>query len=248
MNKELPEEIMHTVDEKLSRVRDVLEAEGEQMLANRGLLLGDRRSLPRLVDRDTTLPGPKGLLGFRVSTCIDCLPGCYCRCHIVTKTASQGVVDHVLGQLFIGYAGLPIVSPSCDVHTCRKAQSALLSVEYWFPLRFVWSQIIRLQVSCRPNLGPQFGLSTLRRVPDSAQCVSYALSGNIDGLKDLFARGLASPRDVSSTRGYSVLRVSTQRLRYESSLLVPLKLHFSIAPPRFRETITLPPQAGADVH
>ncbi len=55
-------------------------------------------------------------------------------------------------------------------------------------------------------------LSTLRRVPDSAQSVNFALNGNIEGLKDLFIRGLASPRDVSTTRGYSVLRVSSHCL------------------------------------
>jgi hypothetical protein len=51
-------------------------------------------------------------------------------------------------------------------------------------------------------------LNFLRKVPDSAPCIDFALFRNIDGLKDLFARGLALPRDVSSTRGYSVLRVS----------------------------------------
>lgn len=73
------------------------------------------------------------------------------------------------------------------------------------------SQIIRLQLSF-DTMGPQFALSCLRRVPDTAQCVGYAQAGNIKGLKDLFTQGLASPRDVSSTRGYSLLRVggSTQ--------------------------------------
>ncbi len=42
----------------------------------------------------------------------------------------------------------------------------------------------------------------------SAQCVNFALNGNIDGLKALFVRGSASARDISSTRGYSILRVS----------------------------------------
>ena len=51
-------------------------------------------------------------------------------------------------------------------------------------------------------------LSTLRRVPDSAPCVTFALNGDIEGLKELFARGLVSPRDVSTTLGYSILRVS----------------------------------------
>ncbi|KAK3326996.1 hypothetical protein B0T19DRAFT_441023 [Cercophora scortea] len=33
------------------------------------------------------------------------------------------------------------------------------------------------------------------RVPDTAQSIAFALKGNIDGLKDLFSRRLASPRD-----------------------------------------------------
>ncbi|KAL8806006.1 MAG: hypothetical protein Q9200_005212 [Gallowayella weberi] len=82
-----------------------------------------------------------------------------------------------------------------------------MSFEYWFPLGFMWSQIVRLRLTYESNLGPRFEMSTLRRVPDSAQCVTFALNGDIDGLKDLFRRGLASPRDVSTTRGYSVLRV-----------------------------------------
>ena len=51
-------------------------------------------------------------------------------------------------------------------------------------------------------------LNFLGKIPDSAPCIDFALFENIEGLKDLFARSLASPRDVSSTRGYSVLRVS----------------------------------------
>ena len=57
-------------------------------------------------------------------------------------------------------------------------------------------------------MGPQVSLKSLRRVPDSAQCVHYAMNGNTEGLKDLFNRGLASPWDVSSTRGYTLSRVS----------------------------------------
>ena len=116
-------------------------------------------------------------------------------------------MDRILGQLFIGYAGLPLLSSKCDKEVCTKSQPARVSVEYWFPLGFCWSQIVRLPLGYQPNIGPQMSLSTLRRVPDSAPCVTLALNGDIEGLKDLFARGLASPRDVSNTRGYSILRV-----------------------------------------
>ena len=67
-------------------------------------------------------------------------------------------------------------------------------------------------------MGPQFSLRSLRRVPDSAQCVHYATQGNIEGLRDLFGRGLASPWDVSSTRGYTLSRVGRTIVREARSL------------------------------
>ncbi|CAG8956238.1 hypothetical protein HYFRA_00003618 [Hymenoscyphus fraxineus] len=47
---------------------------------------------------------------------------------------------------------------------------------------------------------PQISLDSLRRVPDPAQCVQYAMNGNIEGLKELFQRGLASPWDYKTAR------------------------------------------------
>jgi len=38
----------------------------------------------------------------------------------------------------------------------------------------------------------------------------------MEGLKDLFKRGLASPRDVSTTRGYSVLRWAMYGKQYQT--------------------------------
>lgn len=44
------------------------------------------------------------------------------------------------------------------------------------------------------------------RVPDTAQSIFYAIQGNIDGLKYLFSHNLASPMDVSVSRGFSLVR------------------------------------------
>jgi hypothetical protein len=115
-------------------------------------------------------------------------------------------------KLFVGYAGLPLLSPKCDAEDCEKSQVPEISLEYWFPLGFFWSQIVRLQVGYQASIGPKTSLSTLRRIPDTAQCVNFALKGDIEGLKDLFIHRLASPRDVSSTRGYSILRVRSSLL------------------------------------
>ncbi|KAI9766861.1 MAG: hypothetical protein M1839_004748 [Geoglossum umbratile] len=61
-----------------------------------------------------------------------------------------------------------------------------------------------------------FQLDTLRRVSDTAQCVNFALNGNIEGLKYLFSHGLAPPRDVSTTRGYSLLRWALYGKQYQT--------------------------------
>jgi hypothetical protein len=138
-----------------------------------------------------------------------CRSGCLCECHSQTKAATPNILTQMLGKLFIQYAGVPLMSPKCSLAGCQTAQVPMATVEYWFPLGFCWSQIIHIQAGYRPGVGPQFNLRTLRQVPDSAQCVTYAMEGNIEGLKDLFKRGMASPLDVSSTRGYTMLRVSS---------------------------------------
>ncbi|KAL8671041.1 MAG: hypothetical protein Q9224_007641, partial [Gallowayella concinna] len=95
-------------------------------------------------------------------------------------------------------------------------------MEYWFPLGVFWSQILQLQVSYHASMGPQISLRSLRRVPDSAQCIHYAMHGNIDGLKDLFRRGLASPWDVSSTRGYTLSRWALYSKQYKAARFLTL--------------------------
>lgn len=207
--------ISQQVDQRIGNVEELLKVQTAQMQASQFIQLGTsygRRpsySRPAIVSRQRTQHEKVNSsedIGMRVTRYAACARGCPCRCHIQTRSSTPGMVDRVFGQMFVGYAGLPLISAKCDTDTCEKHQAAHISVEYWFPIGFVWSKILRLQLTYQPNIGPQFELSTLRRVPDSAQCVNFALTGNINGLKDLFKRGLASPVDVSTTRGYSILR------------------------------------------
>ncbi|KAF2810800.1 ankyrin [Mytilinidion resinicola] len=111
----------------------------------------------------------------------------------IRKTYTPAVIERVLGKLFVGYSGLPLISPKCNTTHCDKAQSARVRMEYWFPMSFM-SQIVSFQLVFE-NTGPQVALNFLRLVPDTAQSVGFAQAGNVHGLKDLFKRGLASPRD-----------------------------------------------------
>lgn len=212
-------------DQRIGNVEELLKIQTAQMQASQLNQLGNsygRRpsySRPLPPTRKQTQHQQSKIsedVGMRVTQVGACRPGCPCVCHVQTRSSTPGLIDRVFGQLFIGYAGLPLVNAKCDFALCEKNQAAHVSVEYWFPLGFVWSKILRLQMTYQPHIGPQFELSTLRRVSDSAQCVNFALNGNIDGLKDLFKRGLASPRDVSTTRGYSVLRWAMYGKQYQT--------------------------------
>jgi ankyrin repeat protein len=68
------------------------------------------------------------------------------------------------------------------------------------------STIVKLQAGYYASTGTLFRLQIFRTVPDNAESVNFALNGNIEGLKYLFSKGLASPRDVTPTRGYTLLR------------------------------------------
>lgn len=204
-------EAYEQVDRRIAKVEEMLQNQVDRIQPNPVNQAGPvyrvrppnrrRPSPPQLPTR------PEGVRVRLNQYALTCHTGCKCVCHSSSKVATPQFLDRVLGQLFVGYAGLPLLSAKCDIQDCAKRESARVSVEYWFPLGFCWSQIMRLQLGYQPNIGPQMSLGTLRQVPDSAPCVTFALNGNIDGLKDLFTRGLASPRDVSTTRGYSILRV-----------------------------------------
>ena len=209
------------VDQRIVKLEGMLQAQADQvqqgpMRSMRAIQRARPPGRKRIHQYSQELPAIKDISkprseGVRVRLrrqTSNCPAGCNCICHATRKVSTPAMVDRVLGQLFVGYAGMPFLTAKCDAEGCRKSQSPWISLEYWFPLGYFWSQIFRLQVAYQSSFGPQLSLSTLRRVPDTALSIKYALTGNIEGLKTLFTRGLASPVDVCNTRGYSLLSVS----------------------------------------
>ncbi len=213
-----------SVDERIARVEEMLRAQADQLQVNQFKQVGSlynvsasprRRSSPSTNSIPTQSARSEGL-GIRVTPCIGaCRSGCPCTCHLQQKSTTPAILNRVLGQLFVGYAGLPALSPKCSIEGCQKSRASQISLEYWFPWGFFSSTIVRMQVGYQPNIGTLLQLDTLRKVPDTAQCVNFALHGDIEGLKYLFSHGLASPRDVSTTRGYSVLRWALYGKQYK---------------------------------
>ncbi|KAF7624552.1 hypothetical protein F9C07_2281110 [Aspergillus flavus] len=213
------------VNERIARVEEMLQVQASQVQASQFKQVGSlynvpparrRRHQPTKKETYPNTTRSEGM-GVRVTPfVVTCRPGCPCACHLQRKSTSPALLNRVLGRLFVGYSGLPFLSPKCSFQACEKSRASQVSLEYWFPLGLLSSSIVRLQVGYQPNIGTLLQLDTLRRVPDTAQCVSYALNGDIEGLKYLFENGLASPRDVSATRGYSVLRWALYGKQYEA--------------------------------
>lgn len=211
--------IEHTMEEVLQRQTKQIEAATSELLRDQNarldpLIRRPPRQWPTRPQKlkskqpKNTNPKTEGVAINISQYASICQPTCVCSCHSQVRAPAPAFINRVLGQLFVGTAGIPLLSQKCDYQACKSSQAPQVSVEYWFPLGVFWSQIIRLQVAYHASTGPQFSLRSLRRVPDSARCVHYAMNGNIKGLKELFKRGLASPWDVSSTRGYTLARVS----------------------------------------
>lgn len=220
-------ELSQKVYQNISRIAKMLEAQSERVQDGQSSQLGQLYgSVPLARRRKQSKRGSKasppssaqsGDVAIRVMQyAASCAPGCRCSCHKNSRSTTPAIMDRVLGRLFLGYAGLPLLSPKCSNRDCQKAQVPHVSLEYWFPLGFLWSQIIRVQGSFSQTSGPQFQIKTMRRVSDAAPCVKFALEGNMPALKDLFVRGLASPQDVSGTRGYSLLRWALYGKQYDT--------------------------------
>ncbi|EEP77276.1 predicted protein [Uncinocarpus reesii 1704] len=214
-----------SVDERITRVEQMLQRQTNQLQVNQAQQVGAlynvhtanrRRARSRQSSPPATPTNSEGLTVRVTPYVVTCRRGCPCACHSKQKASTPALLNRIFGQLFIGYAGLPLVGPKCDTARCLGSQASQVSVEYWFPLGFFSSTILRMQLGHQPNMGSLFHLDTLRKVPDSAQCVNLAVKGDIEGLKHLFSRGLASPRDISTTRGYSLLRWALYAKQYQA--------------------------------
>ncbi|KAJ5710552.1 ankyrin repeat containing protein [Penicillium malachiteum] len=157
-----------------------------------------------------------GLVRIRAAQYIGraCEANCRCACHKRFEYNSPSLVGPVVGKLFFGYAGFPRIRKNCDDPCCSRSRARHVSIEYWFPLWFL-SGILMLILSLQQS-GPALQLRLIRRVPDAAQCIDFARTGNIEGIKLLFKEGLASPFDVSQSRNFSMLRWAVFDRQYET--------------------------------
>ena len=66
-----------------------------------------------------------------------CDAWCSCKCHKHVRKQTPDILQSILGRLFVGYVGLPALTPSCFVNKCQRRSDGLLEINYLFPLWFL---------------------------------------------------------------------------------------------------------------
>lgn len=150
---------------------------------------------------------------FQIQTSIHregkCNSLCMCQCHQNFTFKSSDWVQNLVGTLLIGYHGAPLwYRKLCNERLCQREQTCLINLVYVFPVWFV-RRAIFFRDRWTLTHGNLISIRTPRLVENSTvPAVQCACIGNLGGLQNLFAQGLASPFDVVCGELHSILHVS----------------------------------------
>ena len=66
-----------------------------------------------------------------------CIPECECTCHRRKKYRSPSFAQKVLGELFVGFSGLPFRSRACSDYRCVQKSPFSATLTYYLPTLFL---------------------------------------------------------------------------------------------------------------
>jgi hypothetical protein len=135
-----------------------------------------------------------------------CKSWCSCCCHGQQSVKFPRAVRNILGSLFVGYSGIPILTRACNEKSCQKRSSPSLNVSYYFPTWFL-SRVLNVTATFTSFKGPQVQLNMPRMVGWAHPLWRHAHLDDVHSIQILFTNNLASPYDVNAY-GQSALHVS----------------------------------------
>ncbi|MCJ1402645.1 hypothetical protein MMC11_005865 [Xylographa trunciseda] len=135
-----------------------------------------------------------------------CSPFCSCVCHARVQMRTPSILHYLVGSLFISYSGFPGMTSDCDERSCSRQMKATGQFSYYFP---TWLLARAFMGNITP--APETLLRVVKVIPSRSSIFHHAMLGNVDDIKKLFAKGLASPFDVAES-GSSVLHLTDDSL------------------------------------
>ena len=138
-----------------------------------------------------------------------CSGWCSCVCHGLTYYQSPQSFDSIFGTLLMVHSGVPFKKRPCNEPSCRMQSIPTFRLNPFFP-QWMMSRVLQFVVQLSYMKGPELVLRIPRVVPDNAPALFYAVQGDIEGMKSLFSKGLASPYDVALDNSRTALHVRTR--------------------------------------
>jgi hypothetical protein len=153
-----------------------------------------------------------------------CFRWCSCRCHKKGHFQTPAMLNKLMGQLFVGYTSLPFYNSTCNEKMCRQRSNSSVRISYYFPPWFMMRAMLFMATHVTDE-GPEMLLKMTRTCPRDAEIFFFSATGNTEGIKSLFEKGLASPYDVTYGTGTSALhvRIPTSHLSVSPLLTIPRK-------------------------
>lgn len=134
---------------------------------------------------------------------------CLCQCHQVTNLASPNACTNVIGRLFVGYIGLPLLShQKCNRISCRQGRTQTrIRIAYLFPMWFAL-RLIALTIT-KASTTFMWTLSFPIVTPSATPVVIHTSLGNIGKVQSLLASKEGTVNTIDATASKSPLHVSS---------------------------------------
>ena len=134
---------------------------------------------------------------------------CICQCHKVTNMATPNPLGKVIGRLFIGYVGVPLLSHrTCNRVSCRHGRSQMrIRIAYLFPLWFA----LRLIALTITKTSTSFMWALTFPVVTQTSCPMLVLTalGSIEKVQGLLATNAVVLNAIDIIASKSPLHVRT---------------------------------------
>ncbi len=134
---------------------------------------------------------------------------CICQCHKVTNMATPNSLGKLIGRLFLGYVGVPLLSHrTCNHVSCRHGRSQMrIRIAYLFPLWFA----LRLIALTITKASTTFMWTLSFPVVTQTSCPMLVLTslGSIEKIQGLLAANAVVLNAIDIIASKSPLHVGT---------------------------------------
>ena len=140
---------------------------------------------------------------------------CKCSCHLRYGARISPVANALLGQIFVGYMGLPVLASGCSTASCASSSAKSVQITYTFPTWFI-HRTIDITLGSNYFGEPELNLRIRNRREYSSEHSMFQLarSGDIKSMRYRLSHRLASPNDVSTRGGSTAFDVSPRFARF----------------------------------